>query len=85
MEKPDTETYCCTAEKHGRGTFFFTDCGNQMYSVSNDWKEYHENSVLGVVGFCIFAERMRRIRSLDPSNSIIREKFYLSDFFWTFP
>lgn len=36
-----SETYRCTAEAHGRGTFFFTDCGNRMYSVNNDWNFYH--------------------------------------------
>ena len=30
-------TYQFANEKHGNGTFFFTDCcGNRMYSVKND-------------------------------------------------
>lgn len=35
------ETYQATPEKHGEGTFFFTDCGNTMYSVRNDYMAYH--------------------------------------------
>lgn len=35
------ETYQATNEKHGNGTFFFTDCGNRMYSVQNDYEAYH--------------------------------------------
>lgn len=34
-------TYQATSEKHGHGTFFFTDCGHQMYSVINDYAAYH--------------------------------------------
>ena len=34
-------TYQETPEKHGNGTFFFTDCGHSMYSVKNDMA-YHE-------------------------------------------
>ena len=35
-------TYQCTPERHGRGTFFFTDCcNNRMYSVKNDDLAYH--------------------------------------------
>ena len=67
MEKPDTETYCCTAEKNGRGTFFFTDCGNQMYSVSNDWKEYHEK-------LCPRCGRVLYLRGTDEANKIVRSK-----------
>ena len=26
-------TYQTTPEKHGEGTFFFTDCGHNMYSI----------------------------------------------------
>ena len=26
-------TYQTTPEKHGNGTFYFTDCGHRMYSV----------------------------------------------------
>lgn len=29
-------TYQATPEKHGRGTYFFTDCGHSMYSVKGD-------------------------------------------------
>lgn len=34
------ETYQATPSVSGQGTFFFTDCGNRMYSVKNDWA-YH--------------------------------------------
>ena len=33
-------TYQTTPEKHGEGTFFFTDCGHNMYSVRDDMA-YH--------------------------------------------
>ena len=33
-------TYQTTPEKHGNGTFFFTDCGHNMYSVRDDMA-YH--------------------------------------------
>ena len=35
------ETYQTTPEKNGKGTFFFTDCGNRMYHISNDPMKYH--------------------------------------------
>ena len=35
------ETYQAVSEVNGDGTFFFTDCGNRMYSVRNDDKLYH--------------------------------------------
>lgn len=35
-------TYQATNEKHGRGTYFFTNCcHNVMYSVRNDYMTYH--------------------------------------------
>ena len=43
MERNDNmniATYQATPEKHGNGTFFFTDCGHRMYSVRNDMA-YH--------------------------------------------
>lgn len=33
-------TYQTTPEKHGEGTFFFTDCGHNMYSI-RDSMAYH--------------------------------------------
>lgn len=33
-------TYQITPEKHGNGTYFFTDCGHWMYSVKNQMA-YH--------------------------------------------
>lgn len=33
-------TYQTTPEKHGEGTFFFTDCGHSMYSI-RDNMTYH--------------------------------------------
>lgn len=33
-------TYQVVPEKHGKGTFFFTDCGHKMYSVKNEMA-YH--------------------------------------------
>ena len=43
MERNDNmniATYQATPEKHGNGTFFFTDCGHNMYSVRDDMA-YH--------------------------------------------
>lgn len=34
------ETYQTTPSKDGHGTFYFTDCGNRMYSVRSDMA-YH--------------------------------------------
>jgi hypothetical protein len=34
-------TYVATPEAHGHGTYFFTDCGHEMYSVKNDYNAYH--------------------------------------------
>lgn len=36
----EIETYTYTPEANGNGTFFFTDCGNRMYSV-RDEMAYH--------------------------------------------
>ena len=33
-------TYQTTPEVHNRGTFFFTDCGHEMYSIRGD-TTYH--------------------------------------------
>ena len=36
----EIETYRVTPEANGNATYFFTDCGNRMYSVSGKM-EYH--------------------------------------------
>lgn len=36
----EIETYQITPAKNGKGTFFYTDCGNRMYSI-NDEMAYH--------------------------------------------
>lgn len=36
----EIETYQVTEEKNGNGTFFFTDCGNRMYSTKGEMA-YH--------------------------------------------
>lgn len=36
----EIETYQTTPETNGNGTYFFTDCGNRMYSV-RDEMAYH--------------------------------------------
>lgn len=33
-------TYQVTPEKHRQGTFFFTDCGHEMYSIKGEMA-YH--------------------------------------------
>lgn len=38
--KMNIATYQTTSEKHGNGTFFFTDCGHNMYSGGNNMT-YH--------------------------------------------
>lgn len=40
------ETYQTTPEKNDDGTFFFTDCGHNMYSI-RDNMEYHGCLCLG--------------------------------------
>lgn len=40
MSFTEIETYRTTPEKNGNGTYFFTDCGNRMYSV-RDEMAYH--------------------------------------------
>lgn len=37
----EAETYQYRPEKHGNGTFFYTDCGNQMYVCENNPMQYH--------------------------------------------
>lgn len=32
----EQERYQATPEKQGRGTYYFTDCGNVMYLINND-------------------------------------------------
>lgn len=39
-------TYQTTLEKHGDGTFFFADCGHNMYSI-RDNMAYHGCLCLG--------------------------------------
>lgn len=41
MKKNRSETYLCCVEKHGRGMFFFTDCGAMIYSVKAVPDLYH--------------------------------------------
>ena len=36
----EIETYRVTPEANGNGTYFFTDCGNRMYSVGDEMA-YH--------------------------------------------
>ena len=36
----ETESYQTTPAKYRRGTYYFTDCGNRMYSV-RDEMAYH--------------------------------------------
>lgn len=36
----EMETYRVLPEENGHGTFFFTDCGNRMYS-NRDEMAYH--------------------------------------------
>ena len=33
-------TYLAVPEKHGKGTFYFTDCGHKMYSLKGE-RAYH--------------------------------------------
>ena len=36
----EIETYRVLPEENGNGTFFFTDCGNKMYSIKGEMA-YH--------------------------------------------
>lgn len=31
------ETYRTTQSKDGKGTFYYTDCGNRMYSINDEF------------------------------------------------
>ena len=44
MERNDDmniATYQTTPERHGNGTYFFTDCGHRMFSINNNNRQYH--------------------------------------------
>lgn len=58
------ETYRVTPEKHGKGTFYFTDCGNSMYSV-RDEMAYHGCS-------CPKCGRTLYIRGSEEANEILK-------------
>lgn len=65
-------TYQATPEKHGRGTYFFTDCGHTMYSVKDDDMAYH-----GCLCPCCFSrgrETLLYIRGSKEANEYLGKK-----------
>lgn len=67
-------TYQATNEKHGKGTFFFTDCcGNRMYSVNNDWMLYHGK----LCPKCMMEGKMVTLymRGTDEADKVIEERY----------
>ena len=71
MEEVNIATYQTTPEKHGRGTFYFTDCGHKMYSVKND-TAYHGCLCPG----CFYKgiKTVLYIRGSDEANKYWNEK-----------
>lgn len=64
-------TYQTTPEKHGQGTFFFTDCGHEMYSVKNEMA-YHDCLCPG----CMYKgeETLLYIRGSEEANKYWNQK-----------
>lgn len=58
-------TYQTTPEKHGNGTFFFTDCGYRMYSIRDDMA-YHGCLCPGCM--CNGIQRTLYIRGSEEAN-----------------
>ena len=64
-------TYQATPEKHGNGTFFFTDCGHRMYSV-RDNMAYHGCLCPGCM--CNGIRRTLYIRGSKEANEYLDNK-----------
>ena len=64
-------TYQTTTEKHGDGTFFFTDCGHNIYST-RDNMAYHGCLCPG----CLYKGRQTTlyIRGSEEANKYCNEK-----------
>ena len=67
------ETYQTTTEKHGNGYFFFTDCGNRMYSVKNDPMAYHGK--LCPKCMCEGKQVTLYMRGTEEANKVMEEMF----------
>lgn len=69
-------TYQTTTEKHGSGTFFFTDCGHRMHSVKNSMV-YH--GCMCPACLCNGIQRVLYIRGSKEANEYwdkkLREKY----------
>lgn len=67
------ETYQTTPEAHGKGTFFFTDCGNRMYSIENDPMLYHRK----LCPKCFWRGKwvVLYIRGSEEANAIMKERY----------
>ena len=67
----DIATYQTTPEKHGNGTFFFTDCRHRMYSV-RDNMAYHGCLCPGCM--CNGIQTILYIRGSKESNEYCENK-----------
>lgn len=68
----EAETYHVLEEMHDNGMFFYTDCGNRMYSVNNDPMFYHGK----LCPRCFWEGKMVTlyIRGSDEANKIMEER-----------
>ena len=66
------ETYQIIPEKHNRGMFYLTDCGNRMYYVDPDPMKYH--GCLCPACFMKGKNITLYIRGSKEANMIMRER-----------
>lgn len=60
------ETYQYAPEHHGRGMFYYTDCGNRMYSIRDDMA-YHGR-------ICPKCGRTLYIRGSEEAKKVMKEE-----------
>ena len=75
-------TYQTTPEKHGNGTYFFTDCGHRMFSINNNNRQYHGCLCPG----CLYKgiQTTLYIRGSEEANKYWDEKLDRSEIQWRF-
>lgn len=65
--KGEYETYQATPSKNRKGTFYFTDCGNRMYSVKG-YEGYH-NCICPKCGRTLY------MRGTEEANKLIEDGY----------
>lgn len=65
-------TYQTTPSINGEGTFFFTDCEHQMYSIKGPYA-YHDKLCSGCM--CKGVQTVLYIRGSKEANKIMKERF----------